>query len=54
VWLSNDQMQPAAFTQGSVMPALGQKRTLMRVKPMSASPPKADIAPRGSSPNFLS
>ena len=28
------------------MSALGQKRTLMRLKPMSALPPKADIAER--------
>jgi len=43
VWLSNDQMQPAAFTQCSVMSALGQKRTSALQKVMSALPPKADM-----------
>jgi hypothetical protein len=53
VWLSNDQMQPAAFTQGSVMPALGQKRTLGRVHPMSALPPKADIGTQPRNVRFV-
>ena len=53
MWLSNDQMQPAAFTQGSVMPALGQKRTLGRVHPMSALPPKADIGTQPRNVRFV-
>jgi hypothetical protein len=35
------------------MSALGQKRTLMRLLPMSALPPKADIAGRRLNVRFV-
>jgi hypothetical protein len=35
------------------MSALGQKRTLKRVRPMSALPPKADIAERRRHVRFV-
>jgi hypothetical protein len=44
---------PKLVVDAAVMSALGQKRTLMRLDPMSALPPKADIAERDYHVRFV-